>query len=239
MTTYVLVPGFWLGAWAWDAVAADLRSRGHEVTAVELGHAPSDTADSHVADVLAVLDSLGTFAGPVVLVGHSGAGPVCAAVAERARARVARLVFVDTGPLPDGVAQIEFGEPAVQERTRAAIDAHGWGQPMPDRAEFAVLGTSTDGIPDALFDEIRSRSLVEPAGSILTGACRGTPDPTLPKTVVASSFTPEQVRPLIDAGVPGFAEMGGSEWSFVSLPTGHWPMFSEPERLAGELAALG
>ena len=27
MSTFVLVPGAWLGAWAWEAVAADLRRR--------------------------------------------------------------------------------------------------------------------------------------------------------------------------------------------------------------------
>lgn len=232
MTTYVLVPGFWLGAREWDAVAAELRSRGHEVTAVELGHAPGDTAESHVSDVLGVLTALGA---PAVLVGHSGAGPVCAAAAERARDRVARLVFVDTGPLPDGVAQIDFTPPEAQAATRATLAAHG-GLPMPSRAELDAAGSSTAGIPDPLFDEIRARSLAEPPGVVLTGARRGDVDETLPKTVVACSFTPGQVRPLIDAGAPGFAEMAGPEWSFVSLPTGHWPMFSEPERLAELLA---
>ncbi|MEQ3550804.1 alpha/beta hydrolase [Pseudonocardia nematodicida] len=234
MTTYVLVPGFWLGAWAWDAVAADVRARGHEVVAVELGHAPGDTAETHVDDVRRALSGVDR----AVLVGHSGGGPVCAAAAERARDRVARLVFVDTGPLPDGVAQVEFTPPEVQEWIRAAVEKDGTGQPMPTRAEFAELGTSTEGISDARFDEVHARSLVEPAGAVLTGVRRGTPDPSLPKAVVACSFTPGQVRPMIDAGVPGFAEMGGPEWSFVELPTGHWPMFSEPDRLAGVLAEL-
>ena len=29
----VLVPGFWLGAWAWDEVVAALRGDGHDVAA--------------------------------------------------------------------------------------------------------------------------------------------------------------------------------------------------------------
>jgi hypothetical protein len=32
----ILVPGFWLGAWAWDEVASDLRAAGHDVTALTL-----------------------------------------------------------------------------------------------------------------------------------------------------------------------------------------------------------
>ncbi len=33
---FVLVPGFWLGAWAWDPVAAPLRAAGAEVVALTL-----------------------------------------------------------------------------------------------------------------------------------------------------------------------------------------------------------
>ena len=32
----ILVPGFWLGAWAWDEVAGLLRADGHDVTAMTL-----------------------------------------------------------------------------------------------------------------------------------------------------------------------------------------------------------
>ena len=39
----ILVPGFWLGAWAWDEVAATLRADGHEVRAITLpGQASKD-----------------------------------------------------------------------------------------------------------------------------------------------------------------------------------------------------
>lgn len=32
----MLVPGFWLGGWAWDDVAGPLRAAGHQVDAVTL-----------------------------------------------------------------------------------------------------------------------------------------------------------------------------------------------------------
>ena len=44
----ILVPGFWLGAWAWDEVVAALRADGHQdVTAITLpGQASKDDADA-------------------------------------------------------------------------------------------------------------------------------------------------------------------------------------------------
>ena len=41
----ILVPGFWLGAWAWDEVAAKLRADGHAVTALTLPGLESADAD--------------------------------------------------------------------------------------------------------------------------------------------------------------------------------------------------
>jgi hypothetical protein len=45
----VLVPGFWLGAWAWDDVAAALRADGRDVTALTLpGRESPDTDRSSI-----------------------------------------------------------------------------------------------------------------------------------------------------------------------------------------------
>ena len=41
----VLVPGFWLGAWAWDEVFEALRVDGHDVTALTLPGLESVDAD--------------------------------------------------------------------------------------------------------------------------------------------------------------------------------------------------
>ena len=45
MSTYVLFPGFWLGGWAWDEVAARLRAEGHDVIALT----PAGVAEPDVA----------------------------------------------------------------------------------------------------------------------------------------------------------------------------------------------
>jgi pimeloyl-ACP methyl ester carboxylesterase len=235
MATYVLVPGFWLGGWAWDGVAARLRAEGHEVLALTPGgvaerSAEADaTIESRVADVVEVLR------GPrdVVLVGHSGAGVVVVAAAERAREHVARLVLVDTGPMPEGMAQIDFNPPDVRAWVEKVLAEHGGWYPMPSRERLTEIGSSTAGLGDEEFDRLHARSTPEPVGTV-TGSARraAVPDRTLPKTVIACSFTEAQARAAIDAGVPAFVEMGGPEWTFVELPTGHWPMFSEPDTLA-------
>src|SRR5690606_41589705 len=86
MTRYVMVAGAWLGGWAWDEVAAELRARGHEVGAPTLsglagrGDVPADQ-ETHVRDVVAEVDRLEP--GEVVLVGHSYAGVPVGQAAER------------------------------------------------------------------------------------------------------------------------------------------------------------
>src|SRR5437588_12972400 len=74
----VLVPGFWLGAWAWDEVAAALRADGHDVTAVTLPGLESADADRSsitlAGHVGAICEAVTAARRPVVLAVHSGVG---------------------------------------------------------------------------------------------------------------------------------------------------------------------
>ena len=77
-TPIILVPGFWLGAWAWHEVAEALRADGHDVTALTLpglesvdADRSSITLDDHVE---AICDAVRAPGVPVVLAVHSGAG---------------------------------------------------------------------------------------------------------------------------------------------------------------------
>src|SRR5213080_1501057 len=98
----VLVPGFWLGAWAWDEVAAALRADGHEVTAVTLPGLESADADRSAVTmsdhVEAICDAVRAAGRPVVLAVHSGAGAPGYAVTDRIPEQIAAMVYVDTGP---------------------------------------------------------------------------------------------------------------------------------------------
>src|SRR6187402_1598412 len=109
MTTFILVPGAWHGGWAFQRVTPLLEASGHTVHALTLtGLRPDDDTatvaaanlDTHADDVLALLDRERLT--DVTLVGHSYAGMVIAAAADRAGGRVARLVHLDAYVPRDG-----------------------------------------------------------------------------------------------------------------------------------------
>src|SRR6266540_4171495 len=98
----VLVPGFWLGAWAWDEVAEALRADGHDVTALTLPGLESADADRSsigLADhVESICEAVAAAGPPVVLAVHSGAGASGYAVTDRIPEQIAAMVYVDSGP---------------------------------------------------------------------------------------------------------------------------------------------
>ena len=75
----ILVPGFWLGAWAWDEVADTLRADGHDVTALTLpgpgveGRRPIRRSRSRTTSTRSSTRSSAADA-PVVLAVHSATG---------------------------------------------------------------------------------------------------------------------------------------------------------------------
>lgn len=90
MTTFVLVHGACHGAWCWNAVAAELGQRGHQVIAPDL---PCDDPEAGLEDyVETVLGSMEGVAEDVVLVGHSLGGLTIPIVASRRPVKA--MVFV-------------------------------------------------------------------------------------------------------------------------------------------------
>ena len=243
MTTYVLVPGFWLGAWAWSPVTDALRERGHSAYPISLtGMAeradearPETNLETHIDDVVRLLTSEDLH--DVVLVGHSYAGLVITAVADRLPDRIAQLVYVDTGPMPDGTSQNDFSPPEEQAANAdlVAKSGDGWRLPPPP---WAVLGADVPDVDDAAIEALTANSVPQPWATAtepvrLAGAWE-----RLPRVGILCSFTIEQVRELA-AGVPTFRHMAGDNWRYIELPTWHWPMFSRPAELAEILDGVG
>ena len=85
VTTFVLVPGGFVGGWYWSEVADRLRKAGHRVEVIEqLPSAGTDPAalGDLAADAEAVKQTVERVGEPVVLVGHSYGGMVITELAD-------------------------------------------------------------------------------------------------------------------------------------------------------------
>lgn len=96
--TYVLVHGAWQAPYVWDAVKADLTSKGNKVIVVELpGHGADNTA-TYTLSIDAyrdkVIEAISGVSEKVILVGHSMGGMVITSVAEKIPSRISKLVYI-------------------------------------------------------------------------------------------------------------------------------------------------
>lgn len=143
MATIVVAHGAWSAGWAWRKMHPLMRAAGHELrtptmTGIgERGHLAARTVDleTHIADMLAVLEFEDLR--EAVLVGHSYGGIVATAVADRARDRIARLVYLDAFVPGDGQSLLDLVPRATREAMRAAArdEGDGWlvpPNPIPD-----------------------------------------------------------------------------------------------------------
>lgn len=224
----ILVPGFWLGAWAWDEVAGLLRADGHHVTALTLpGQASVDEDRSAVTfldHVDAIVAALEAASAPAVLVVHSASGFSGYAASDRVPERIAAMVYVDTAP----------GKPPLdpsQDGDKPLV----W--------EELVGEENLDGLSEAQLATFRERAVPVP-GAILRATYEFTNDARrdIPSTLIATGFTAEAYQSHAREH-PEWAFLAGlleiRDMTYIDLPTSHWPMWSKPAdiaRIIGEVA---
>jgi len=245
------VPGACLGGWAWRKVAGPLRAAGHEVFPVTLtglgerAHLaqPDVTPETHVRDVVGVLETEDLR--DAVLLGHSYGGPIVNAVARRVPDRLRAVVFLDTGPLGDGLSLADVQPPELRDRQRerAERDGGGWLWPVPTDEELrgGVYGSGA-GLTDAHLALIHSRGTPQPYATFTTPIAAPGPWPAgVERHVVMCTergFTGSQVREAAAAGNRMLAPFTEDGWGWHELPTGHWPMFTMPGPLADLLCGI-
>lgn len=230
-THIILVPGFWLGAWSWGAVAAGLADRGHRVTAVTLPGLDSTESDrstisleDHISALVDVISTT-TARERTLLVAHSGAGPVAYGASDRVPNQLNGIVYVDSGPLQNGAALRPDLDPSVSEI------------PLPDWPDLEADGSSLEGLDESMLAAFRARAVPQPAGPArdafeLTNPRRF----DVPSTVVCSSFPSDTIAQMSAAGHPMVAELSRlTKVEYVDLPTGHWPMWSRPADLTAAI----
>ena len=216
----VLVPGFWLGAWAWDEVSAALRADGHDVTALTLpGLESIDTDRSAITlfdHVHAICEAVKAAGAPVVLAVHSGTGFSGYAASDRVPELIAAMVYVDSAP---GKGPLDPGFDAVEK---------------PLSWEELAAEENLDGLTEEQLETFRRRAVPVPGG-VLREAIALTNDARLdlPTTMICTGFTTEEYKEGVKDGsawLAGVPELRDVTW--VDLPTSHWPMWSRPQELA-------
>jgi Alpha/beta hydrolase family len=180
--------------------------------------------DQAVEGVLAAPDGTG----PLVLVGHSGAGPLLAAVGERLRAAgrpCAGYLFCDAGLPQDGASRLELlavEDPAMAEAFRAELEQGGrfpeWGD-----ADLAPL-VPDPGARAALLGSLRPRGLAfftEPLP-----AAAGWPDAPCGYLRLSAAYD-------------GWAaEAAARGWPTAGLDAGHFHPLVDPDGVAAALLGL-
>lgn len=218
----VLVPGFWLGAWAWDDVVAALRADGHDVIAITLPGLEAADADRSAITlsdhIEAICQAVSAKGAPVVLAVHSGAGVPGYAASDRIPDQLAAMVYVDSGP---AAGPLDPGFDAAE-------------LPLPSWPELEAGGSSLGDLSDEQLAAFRKRAMPEPGAALReTARLAGERRLDVPTTVVCTSMPSEQIQAAVEAGHPWVGELAKLRTvGYVDLPTGHWPMWSRPRELA-------
>ncbi len=223
------MPGAWLGGWVWKKITPMLEREGHHVYPVTLTgmgervHLASKELgmETAVQDVISVIEY--NDLNNLVLVGHSFAGKVAAAVADRAHKKISTLVYLDAFrpekvrtpqgafnpsefPRPPGSWTIPF--------TENVIDAIGKDVIGKDREWMLSLGTpwpvklATDPIIlSEKIDTVKNAYIF----------CTQSGDP-------------------VDEIIAG--KWGKLEGPYKVIDAGHWPMITKPEELVKDMIEL-
>jgi pimeloyl-ACP methyl ester carboxylesterase len=144
--TFLVCHGAWSAGWAWKKMHPLMAAAGHRLvtpTYTGLGERahlanPSIDLETHIEDILNVIhyEDLRD----IVLVGHSYGGMVATGVADRARDRVAQLIYLDAFVPDDGQSLWDLNEPGRQRDLELAKAGDGWRvPPMPPPPDTAPV----------------------------------------------------------------------------------------------------
>lgn len=154
MQNVLLIPGSGHGGWWFDPITEDLRDEGHNVIPVTLTGLDHENPvkvpinlDTHIQDVLNLIEDQQLE--EVFLVGHSYAGMVITGVADRTKAKVTGLFYIDA-MLPEPGQNL-------------------WVQ-LDEDTRKGFLGAVSDGLnlhPDAAYKAMRPRIMPHPLATML------------------------------------------------------------------------
>lgn len=231
MSNIVLIPGAWLGSWVWKKIIPALEDKGHSVYPITLTGmgdrvhlaSPELGFETTVQDVLNVIRF--NELDDIVLVGHSFAGKVAAAVADRVHEKLRMLIYLDAfraektrepqgefdpttefGPPPSGQFSIPFSE-EILEAIGSDVKGEDRKWMLSNATPWPLKYASDPMTLSDNFDRVKVSYIF----------CSGSGDP-------------------VDEIIQG-------KWGKLSGPhrvidSGHWPMVTRPDQLVDDLLDL-
>jgi pimeloyl-ACP methyl ester carboxylesterase len=220
----VLLGGLWLPHQEWDEVVVALAELGHRGVPVLLPGQGDGNRTARLEDqVAAVLLAIDESEGKPLVVGHSASSALAWIAADARSQQVAGVVLVGGFPTPDGATYADFF-PVVD----GVMPFPGW-EPFegPDSAD----------LDQATRDRLTAEMIPVPEG-VSRGVVQLTDERRydVPVTLICPEFSPAQAQGWIDSGevseLPHVKRL-----DLVDIDSGHWPMVTQPVRLAGLLVA--
>jgi pimeloyl-ACP methyl ester carboxylesterase len=222
--TFLVCHGAWSAGWAWKKMHPLMAAAGHRLvtpTYTGLGERahlanPSIDIETHIQDILNVI----TYEDlrDIVLVGHSYGGMVATGVADRARDRISRLIYIDAFVPEDGQSLFDLNEADRQGMTDLAKSGDGWRIPPhptpPDTppADVAWLTERRVPMPIKCFE-----TRLKTHGGALT----------LPRSYVYAT----RVRPADTFGRFAAHAKSDPAWRCHEIDASHSPNVTAPEAL--------
>jgi pimeloyl-ACP methyl ester carboxylesterase len=219
----VVAHGAWSAGWAWKKMPPLMAVRGHQLVTPtytglgERGHLvhPDIDLDTHIGDMLAVLEFEDLR--EVILVGHSYGGMVATGTADRARDRVAKLVYLDAYAPSDGDSVFDLLPQATRDQRRSDI-GEGWcippGPMPPDTSEADREWAGPRRLP-------QPRKTFEQKLRLQNGEL------TLPRHYIYCAR-----RPSDDRFRPFYERAKREGWGAYEIDASHNPHITAPEALA-------
>jgi pimeloyl-ACP methyl ester carboxylesterase len=228
--TFLVCHGAWSAGWAWKNMHPLMQAAGHRLVTPtytglgERSHLANLSIDleTHIEDMLNVIKYEGL--NDIVLVGHSYGGMVATGVADRDRARVKQLIYVDAFVPSSGQSLLDLYEADRARVQEAASAGDGYRVPPnptpPDTSPQDVAWLSERRVPMPLKCFEAKLKLSAPL--------------TLPRSYIYAT----RINPADTFGP--FAKMAKNDpaWRYFEIDASHSPNVTAPEALTALLQQI-
>jgi pimeloyl-ACP methyl ester carboxylesterase len=229
--TFLVCHGAWSAGWAWKKMHPLMQAAGHRLVTptytglgerAHLAHRGIDL-NSHIEDVLAVIryEDLRD----IVLIGHSYGGMVATGVADRARDKVSRLIYIDAFVPRDGQSLLDLNEVARPRMQELAKTGEGWRVPPNP--------TPSDTSP-ADVEWLSARRVDMPIKCFETNLKLQGGPLTLPRSYIYAT----RITPADTFGPFARETKSDPAWNYHEIDASHSPNVTAPEALMALLAKI-